>query len=196
MCMGKGHLVKRLLLFGAVLAGLAVSLLALPGQAAPVATAFQDRAVAAGYTTAQAAGLQREVDRQLAEVGGRQVGINVIEAPGLTVIVPLPGERTARELGTAAPAATDPAHGCPYMDMCLWRDSYYEGTVDIRMGPCQKIPMGWPTVGSWVNNQTPGTQGTFYHKYPSGEGIWGKTGRPLAVQPRADWTKVSAVRNC
>ncbi|MGA8114716.1 MAG: hypothetical protein WCA46_13705 [Actinocatenispora sp.] len=188
---------KRKYLVGMVLGVLSVLSLAVPANASAGAGGFAAQAREAGYSPAQSAALQHKVDRYVALMHGRQVAINKVEFPGGDVLLPLPGEKRARELGAVTPAAS--YHGCAYAHMCLFPDRSYAGTK-IDMVYCYEmdIPDGWRSRhGSWSNNQTAGTQGIFYHWYPGHRwGVWGLTGNPPAAQPDADWAPVASVRNC
>ena len=66
--------------------------------AAPGAGGFSAQARGAGLTGAQAGELQSAVNAELARAGGTQVGANKINRPGATVLLPLPGEKYARDL--------------------------------------------------------------------------------------------------
>ncbi len=199
---GEGIPLKRRFLFGAVLGGAAALLMALPAQASTATSAvspFADQGRAAGYSAAQLTALQQEVRHYQDLYGGRQTALNKIEFPGGKVLIPLPGEKRARELGAKVTAGS--YMGCDVEWMCLFEYSGYSGTVvdqsRFDMWFCNKRPVYWNTHGSWVNNQTADTVGIFYHVYPDGhEGVWGYTGLPLAYQPDADWQQVSSVRNC
>lgn len=122
---------------------------------------------AAGYTAPQAARLQHQVDYYLDALGGRQVAINKIEFPGGEVLLPLPGETRARELGTPAPVVTQ-AHtqvsgmpqsmavsDCPRGDLCIFHGPFFIGArVNLwRCGYENSLRVIWDGIGSWDNNQ-------------------------------------------
>jgi hypothetical protein len=109
-----------------------------------------------GLSARQSARLQTRVDRQVARTGGVQVAINQVNWPGGETLVPLPGERRAHELGTAARGTK---HGCLYLRFCTYSDSDFTGLVEQYL---QCFDYLIPYVfGSYVNNQTDGTRAEF-----------------------------------
>lgn len=153
-------------MFGALL--LALGLAAVVGPAAAQAgggtSPFAEQAAALGLTPAQANALQREVDGYLARTGGTQVAINKIQMTGAELLVPLPGERVARDL--AAPATTTASlYGCPYYYFCAYSGTSFTGTV-IKAYYCGKYyRILWSGYGSYVNNQTAGVKAAFLDSY-------------------------------
>ncbi|MFG1868630.1 hypothetical protein [Micromonospora arborensis] len=114
--------------------------------------AFASQAASAGLTPAEARTLQAEVDDHLADLGGRQISANKIEiTPGATILLPLPGEKQAREINAAA-ADT----GCYEGHICSWQYSNHTGgKIDQwQCSDVRSIPSTWNTVGIFHNNQT------------------------------------------
>jgi hypothetical protein len=203
---------RPVLVVGAVAAiavALVLTVLSAPSSAAPSsatsssAASFAAQARSAGYTSAQVAALQKQVDHYLTVVGGHQVAINEIDYPGGRLVGPLPGETQARTFGTAAPDSWDwgcitpgqTCHGCPYGALCMYQQTNYQGWRNDLIA-CTKVGVIWKMTGSWYNNQTPGTEGAFYHRYSWGVGIWGKTGGARSWSSTADWSPVSAAKPC
>ncbi|MEV0843025.1 hypothetical protein AB0I55_26215 [Actinocatenispora sera] len=201
-----GLATSRLTRIAAVIAVIAAALLATalstPANAAPSAQPFVAQARAAGYTTAQANALQRQVDHYLKVVGGRQVAINEIDYPGGHLVGPLPGEKYARELGTAQPNGWDAncqypssnCYGCPYYNFCMFQGPAFTGwRNDLKA--CTKVGVIWKMMGSWADHQTSGKDTTFYTYYAYGEGVWGTTTAPSSSS-RYDWSKVTSIKPC
>jgi len=112
----------------------------------------------------QARYLQTRVDRVIARTDGTQVAINQVVWDGGDTLVPLPGERRARELGTAPrlrqrrPRALGqlqvlPVPHLPHPGLARHRESH----ADLRAA---QRPRGHLRV--YRNNQTPGTRARFY----------------------------------
>lgn len=125
-------------------------------------SAFRAQAVAAGLTAKEATALQNGVDAILAKDGGRQTAANEIRYTDGRLLLPLPGEKYARELGMSgdAPAA---AHTCTPGALCGYSGSQYTG-AEREWFSCtfHKKPSDWTSGGSWYNNQTPGRVGNWY----------------------------------
>ncbi len=112
-----------------------------------------------GLTAAQATTLQHRVDRVVTRTGGVQVAINRVVWEGGDTLVPLPGERRARELGASRLSQRGTIHGCKYLQFCTYTGDDYTGMLD-RMQSCTlHITHGW--FRSYVNNQTRGTRARF-----------------------------------
>ncbi|MGW1712731.1 peptidase inhibitor family I36 protein [Streptomyces sp. NPDC002156] len=125
-------------------------------------TAFGAQARAAGLTQVQADALQTEVEGNLARLGGRQVSANEIRlAEGATLLIPVPGEKYARDLTSPAGTRTAAAWECDYGWFCMYRGE--NGTGErLALYYCQdRLLDNWTGYGSWWNNQTPGTQAQF-----------------------------------
>ncbi|MET9359926.1 peptidase inhibitor family I36 protein [Streptomyces sp. NPDC006632] len=155
-----------------------------PASASPVAhPAFSAQSVRGGLSAAQSAELQHQVDATLAETGGRQVSANRIELAGdASVLIPVPGEKYARDLATGAgPAANARAAAlaeCKYGNFCGWKGAEYTGKIWQR-GTCGakfEIPDGWNSGGSWWNHQTGSHRAKMY----------GKTGKVVFTTPPAN----------
>lgn len=138
-------------------------------------TDLRAQAEANGLSPGQAQSLQARVDRVVARTGGTQVAINQVVWDGGDTLVPLPGERRARELGASTSGTR---HGCEYFQFCTYGKRPFGGMVD-RMSSCTwHISHGF--FVSYVNNQTPGTRARFYNYF----------GRRIGVTPPAfyeDW---------
>jgi hypothetical protein len=142
----------------------------------------------AGLDLQQARVLQLQIDAYLARVGGTQVAANEIRyGGGASLILPLPGETRARSL--AAGRVAEPT-GCPFQYLCAYQ---YEGFAggEIHAFYCGVlVSMPWGSVGSWRNNQTSGTVGTFYGGNPS------STGPAYSSSGSYNWLPVSHIRAC
>lgn len=121
--------------------------------------AFAAQARTLGLSDTQASDLQKEVAGYLGKLGGTQVAVNKIDlGNGGFVLLALPGETYARDL--ERPSVTGAA-SCPYLHLCAFKRTNFNGNI-IAVFDCsdpENIP--WTTTGSYVNNQTPGTVGTF-----------------------------------
>jgi hypothetical protein len=120
---------------------------------------LQAQAKASHLSPQQARSLQTRVDRVVAQTGGTQVAINQVRLNGGDILIPLPGEAQARELG-AAPRAGFP-HGCKFKQFCLYQKMNYTGMV-ARMSSCTLHDTSLFIFESYVNNQTRGTRARFY----------------------------------
>jgi hypothetical protein len=134
---------------------------AMAHDAGPAATDARLRAQieANDLSARQAQALQTRVDRVIARTGGRQVAINQVVWDGGDTLVPLPGERRARELGTAARAPSD---HCKYYQFCTYYYRNFTG-IQSRMQSCTLHIDRAGIFRSYINNQTPGTQARFYN---------------------------------
>src|SRR5262245_13430975 len=72
---------------------------------------FQAQVEANDLSSEQARSLQARVDRVLVRTGGTQVAINQVAWDGGDTLIPLPGEKRARELGVTARGTV---RGCAY----------------------------------------------------------------------------------
>jgi hypothetical protein len=162
-----GDFVKRFGIKVAAVAAFGVTLVMLVGQGAAAAggnrgaasSEFAAQARQVGLTPAQAATLQQEVDGVVRTTGGVQVTVNKVVKPGMTVLVPLPGERVAREYDQAAPLA---APNCRRGYFCTWEERYYEGyQVDYYYCSDWQL-MPFSHNGSYFNNQTGGARAQFF----------------------------------
>ncbi|MFI5981831.1 hypothetical protein ACIBEA_13240 [Streptomyces sp. NPDC051555] len=154
----------RLTALGAVLLG-AVAM-AGPAQAAAGNTAEQARAPfaaqarTAGLNDSQADELQRRIDAALRATGGEQVGVNKIDLDHkASLILPLPGERQAREVSDAGILGEPCYRGWA----CLYQYENFEGAL-VRMYECGKVGNPWWGTGSWQNQQPSNYRMKFYDR--------------------------------
>jgi hypothetical protein len=115
-------------------------------------------------STKQAQSLQARVERVIARTGGTQVAINQVVWEGGDTLVPLPGERRARELGRdGTPLERSPRAiaGCRYYEFCTYWGADFSG-IQTRMRSCV-LHDARGIKRSYVNNQTPGTRARFYN---------------------------------
>lgn len=149
-----------------------VAMLAITGMAMSTATSGASDKVAAPITfSAQAdalklssqerAELQHRVDRYLATEGGVRVALNKIDLDGSgELLLVLPGETYARDVTTTlVPQAATP---CPYEYLCAYSEPNFTGDMRSEARCDEVITIPWYGNGSYKNNQTPGTRGTFY----------------------------------
>lgn len=122
---------------------------------------LREQVDATGLAPSQARSLQDRVARVVDRTGGTQVAINQVAWNGGDTLIPLPGEKRARELGVAPKATT--AYGCQYYQFCTYGKRDFTGIVD-RISSCTwHISHGF--FVAYVNNQTPGTRARFYNYY-------------------------------
>lgn len=151
---------------------------------------FRSQALDAGLSPAQATQLQNRVDDYLARTGGTQVGVNKIALDGADLVLPLPGEKKARDLSVHGTDAVQAA--CPYYHFCAYKDQNGNGEA-INMYYCSEYYIDWISIGSWTNNQTPGTRARFLNI--SRETIDISDGAP-SYRWWYDWRPVYFVRPC
>jgi hypothetical protein len=141
---------------------------AMAHAAQPAATDAELRAQieANDLSPRQARYLQARVDRVIARTDGTQIAINQVVWDGGDTLVPLPGEREARELGTDprgfGTAARQPSDNCKYFQFCTYHTRDWHG-IENRMQSCVLHNDRGGIFGSYRNNQTPGTQARFYN---------------------------------
>lgn len=92
----------------------------------------------------------------------------------------------------SAGAAAAAAASCPYKYFCAYPGANFTGTP-IPMYNCTEYDIPWTTVGSWINNQTPGTRAQFR----SSDHVtrWTDTGA-YDSDASADWSWVYWVKPC
>ncbi|MEO3811080.1 hypothetical protein ABGB17_18950 [Sphaerisporangium sp. B11E5] len=149
-----------LLMVGALVLGLTAIFAPIASANAGTASDpdFRADARAAGLSATEAENLQKRVDKYLTEHGGKQVAANKIEyETGGHLLLSLPGERFARELGE--PVAV--AGTCGYGDFCAWSGPNFTGDKRSEYYCSELITIPWSTTGSWWNHQTSGTVATF-----------------------------------
>jgi len=151
-----------------------VALAAAPAMARDARSAATDAQLRAqieanDLSPRQARYLQARVDRVIARTDGTQVAINQVVWDGGDTLVPLPGERRARELGTGARAASDNSlrglgrpDNCHYYQFCTYYNRDYTG-IESRMESCVLHIDRAGIFGSYWNNQTAGTRARFYN---------------------------------
>ncbi|MEV6674294.1 peptidase inhibitor family I36 protein [Streptomyces sp. NPDC051162] len=155
---------RRLLAVPACMALALVAGLGATHATAAASGRYAAQAEHAGLTGAQSVALQKDVDRYVAQTGGKQVSANRIDVPGGFVLVAVPGEKYARDLRTTTRPKS--AADCDYLNFCGWPQANYEGTV-WEHSSCNfywEIPNGWNSGGSWWNNQSSGTVARMYNK--------------------------------
>ncbi|CAM5243731.1 hypothetical protein SALBM135S_01479 [Streptomyces alboniger] len=156
-------------------------------------SAFRDQALAAGLTATEAAALQNEVDAALADDGGRQTAANEIRYTDGRLLLPLPGEKYARELGRSGDASAM-AHSCTRGALCGYSGRKYTG-AEREWFSCtfHKKPSGWKKDGSWYNNQTKGRVGNWYNANKK----WLRATPPAPYPaPYGQWRGVGYVKPC
>lgn len=77
-------------------------------------------------------------------------------ASGLSAVLTMAATADAatQSAGTAAAAS------CPYQYFCAYPEPNFGGTP-ILMYNCREYDIPWSGLGSWINNQTPGTRAQF-----------------------------------
>ncbi|MGW4201470.1 peptidase inhibitor family I36 protein [Streptomyces sp. NPDC004726] len=121
----------------------------------------------AGLSKSDVAGLQKQIDEQLAATpGGKQIGVNQMSWRGGKAImtIPLPGEKRARAVGEPAAALGTP--NCSYTWTCLYQHSNWDGRR-LTWSDCTFENLAnWgfnDQTSSWHNNQTTGTRTWVYN---------------------------------
>jgi hypothetical protein len=123
------------------------------------AGAFSAQARSVGLSSAEARELQSAVTAEIVRGGGTRVGLNKIERPGATVLLPLPGERYAHDLDAPASrtaAGRLMADPCPRLNFCQYADINFQGIVEQRSS-CADYRNYLVYDGSWKNNQSRNT---------------------------------------
>ncbi|MCP3821226.1 peptidase inhibitor family I36 protein [Streptomyces sp. A3M-1-3] len=150
---------------------MAVLGVAAPTSASTAPTALEStiasEAKQAGLSKSEVAGLQKQIDKQLATTpGGKQIGVNQIAWRGGKAVMtfPLPGEKKARAVGEAAVPLGSP--NCRYAWTCLYEHSNWDGRR-LTWSDCNFENLAdWgfnDQTTSWHNNQTRGTRTTVYN---------------------------------
>ncbi|MFC7532398.1 hypothetical protein [Actinoplanes sp. GCM10030250] len=140
------------------------------------------RSRAAGLTAAQADALQVKADRYLAQLGepATQVTPDVIQLKGAKLHLTVPG-------------SAQRAPGCPYYYFCAYSGPRFTGDW-IHQEECwveRYIP--WTGQGSWINNQTRGTQPLL--EFNSGE-LWWMPGAYAQQATGVGWDPVFSITAC
>lgn len=172
----------------ALITGPALSGSAVAGPAAAHApyrapSAYTAQALKAGLTGAEAATLQRRMDRYLAaHPDSRQVSANRLTTRGGDVTLPVPGENRAVDLASPrAAVACSEGHLC-IVDGRGRRYDYYR---------CGRYGFDGVGDGTFNNNQTTGTRARFYNQ--NGTERWSHVAKGSGT---ASWTPVFAVEPC
>lgn len=151
---------------------------------------FIAQATGAGLTGTEAVALQKRVDGYLAKAGGTQVAANEIRlSDGGSLLLALPGEKYARQLNE--PVGTQAS--CPYRYLCYYSGTYYTGDVRSAYYCWQDYFVPFSGYGSWINNQTPGTQGRFKNYYRQ---VIYTTPGAYSSSPSYNWTPVWYIDPC
>ncbi|MFE6888014.1 hypothetical protein [Streptomyces sp. NPDC057694] len=140
-------------------------------------------------TSAEATALQNRVDGYIADVGGTQIAANRIRlGTGAVLTLALPSRADADRSDIAQAAS----YTCRYGHFCAYSDVNWSGDV-IDMYYCADYKIPWFGNGSWINNQTPGTQAGF--KDNDFVVRWADSGA-YSSDDVADWSWVHTVKNC
>lgn len=111
------------------------------------------------------------------------------------MLIPLPGEERVRDLTKSAnDSAINPLSSCAYYYLCVYQYQNYGGArLDLMVCDVTKsIP--WTGTGSYYNNQTPGTQGTFY-RYDGSIHSYTKPAI-ISIPNNPDWTPIYSFKAC
>ena len=154
---------------------------------------YASQARQSGLTASQTSALQNEVDRYLAQMGGKQVAANVIDLGGKNLMfVALPGEAHPRDMTKGALVDHCNAPGVDYRYFCAFSGTDLTGT-SIPMYSCARYRIPWTADGSWFNHQTTGTVANFLDD--SGVSRWHDAGAE-DWDADAPWYWVHWVKNC
>ena len=164
---------------------------AAPAYAVPTKADFAAQARDAGLTAAQAASLQKRVNAYLVRTGGKQVAANKIDLDGKgLLLLALPGEARAREIGTPVALASTP---CSERWFCAYSQQQYAGDL-VEYYYCEyKLSMPFPALGSYKNRQTAGTSAHFYDG--NGAYMYDSLAAPNSSTP-FNWAWVWWVKPC
>lgn len=185
-----------LLMVLATIAGTSTANAAADSRAAFVAEARE-----AGLSAKQAAGLQNKADAYLAKLGDQvtQISPNQINLKGGAVLnLTVPGEKQPRQLGDVGALAegrnsTECIGGARYGWFCAYALAGFggENIGMFRCGVTWGIP--WVSVGSWDNNQTPGTQPLL--TFTNGT-TWVMPAARSSQPSGVAWRPVASIRPC
>lgn len=105
---------RQILGAAAVVAVASLAATTVPATANPasVASKFADQGRDANLTSKQIAELQKEVEKQVAVTGGRQIALNKIAVNGGEMGIPVPGEDRVLDLAASKAKATKVYAGC------------------------------------------------------------------------------------
>ncbi|MDR7275377.1 hypothetical protein [Catenuloplanes atrovinosus] len=187
-----------------VLTALALAAALIPGAAAQADTgaplsasgkAFVAESRAAGLTAEQANGLQAKVDEYLSTLGegATQVGPDKITSDGSDLFVTVPGEDRPRGLSSPEDAKLL-AVPCPYYYFCAFSGEQFTGDARLEDDCGTWISIPFWGYGSWINNQTPGTQPTAY--FNNGTAPWRMPGAYAEARAGVLWDPVVNIDPC
>jgi hypothetical protein len=112
-----------------------------------------------------------------ADAGAVRLGANQRDMSSGSVMTP---DKVYRGAATLAPAA---ASECRYKYFCVWEGRNFSGAFHPMLH-CQFYSTPY-VIGSWINNQTPGTRARFHdnRKYPvyTTPGAYSKDGDSFAI---------------
>ncbi|WP_131815902.1 hypothetical protein [Streptomyces sp. 3213.3] len=152
---------------------------------------FASPAEQAGLTATETAALQNQVDRYLAQAGGKQMAANVIDLGGRSLMfVALPGESHPRDMTDEA-LVDHCALPVDYGYFCAYSRQSFTGS-SIPMWNCTLYRIPWTANGSWVDNQTTGTVANFLDD--SGVSRWNDDGA-FNIDEDAPWYWVHWIKN-
>ncbi|WP_217569459.1 hypothetical protein [Streptomyces sp. GbtcB7] len=165
-------------------------------QASPSDQPFAEQVRAANLSSEQATLLQSEVDGHLRKLGGRQVSPNEIRFDRGRILVAIPGENHPRDFATGRGTQF-------FYDQCLDGDipsgwfceynaEYFQGS-QVQWYKCDTYTDPFNGLGSWVNNQSPGTRARMYNVF--GTPIYTTPGA-YSVDATGNWYDVQSVKIC
>ncbi|MGW6705083.1 peptidase inhibitor family I36 protein [Streptomyces sp. NPDC054956] len=180
--------------FSVALAAGALAVFGLSGTSSAQSTldaTIAAQAEQAGLSSSEVAGLQKQIDEQLALTpGGKQISLNQASwRDGKAVMTwPLPGETKAR--GVNEPAAALGSPNCSYQWTCLYEHDQWNGRR-LTWSDCNFENLAnWgfnDQTSSWHNNQTNGTKTYVYNWTGSSwELLWTSTA-PSASSYVGNW---------
>ena len=123
---------SRILLTGAA-AFLAVAAAAGTASASAIGAhpGFAAQARGYGLSSAQVSTLQREVNGFITQHGGKQVAINEVTFRGGSIVFPVPGQKYARPVTSAATARPATAIAtCYNLNFCLYQNADFGGGIE------------------------------------------------------------------
>ncbi|MEU4426826.1 hypothetical protein AB0F81_39915 [Actinoplanes sp. NPDC024001] len=143
---------------------------------------FTARSRTAGLTAAQADALQAKADRYLALLGepATQVAPDVIQLKGAKLHLTVPG-------------STQRAPACPYYYFCAYSKEGFSGDWILEEECWVERYIPWTGHGSWINNQTRGTQPLL--EFTSGEPWW-MPGAYAQQKTGVGWDPVFSITAC
>ncbi|GLZ58952.1 MULTISPECIES: hypothetical protein [Micromonospora] len=160
------------------------------GETGAAHRSFTAQARAAGLTLGEAEELQGRVDAYLVQAGGRQVAANRIEyGSGGGLLLALPGEKAARELGQPIGTMAD----CWYLYFCAYSAQNYYGDMRYEDSCSQLISIPWSWAGSWKNAQTTGTRARFL---TATQGLYQYSAPASSRNPNYSWAPVYYIDPC